>query len=101
MTLSLDLNTSQQEKVKQLYLEMSNDRPEMSKNRNEMTDTQKYEARSAMLDRKIAFKKQMKDILTEEQMRKWEGLQSERHSSKSKRNYRTKGRTIDKNKLQD
>ena len=91
MTLALDLNASQQQKVKQLFLKAENDRPVTSPNRSEMTDTQKYEAKSAMMDRRIAMKKEMKQILTEEQMTKWELQQGDRHGkSRGKRNQESK-----------
>jgi hypothetical protein len=76
MTLALDLNASQQQKVKQLFLKAENDKPETRPKRSEMTDTQKYEAKSVMLDRRITMKKEMKEILTEEQFTKWERQQS-------------------------
>ncbi len=78
MTLALDLNATQQQKVKQIILKAENDRPATRPNRGEMTDAQKYEAKSAMLDRRIAMKKEMKEILTEEQMAKWELQQRHR-----------------------
>ncbi len=88
MTLALDLTASQQQKVKQLILKAENERPERPENWKEMTDTQKYEAKSAMLDRRIAMKKELKEILTEEQMTKWEVQQSHRREGiKSKRNH--------------
>lgn len=80
MTLALDLTTAQQQKVQQLILKAENNKPERPENRKEMTDAQKYEAKSAMLDRRIAMKKELKEILTEEQMTKWELQQSLRHS---------------------
>ncbi len=79
MTLALDLTASQQEKVKQVFLKTESNKPERPKNREEMTDAQKFEAKSAMLDRRIAMKKELKEILTEEQMVKWEAKQSQRH----------------------
>ncbi|MEH6763762.1 MAG: hypothetical protein V7655_04610 [Aequorivita antarctica] len=82
MTLALDLNASQQQKVKQLILRAENNRPERPENRKEMTDAQKYEAKSAMLDRRISMKKELKEILTEEQMTKWELKQSQRHDKR-------------------
>lgn len=101
MTTSLDLNADQQEKMRQLFLEKRNERSGMYKNRKEMTDAQRDEAKKAMLDRRITFKNQMKDILTEEQITKWKDLQSERHSVKSDRGYSGKTRMNHKNKLQD
>jgi len=78
MTLALDLSASQQQQVKQLILKAENDRPTTRPNRSEMTDAQKYEAKSAMLDRRITIKKELKKILTEEQMTKWESQKSHR-----------------------
>lgn len=88
MTLALDLTASQQQKVKQLILKAENERPERPENWKEMTDTQKYETKSAMLDRRIAMKKELKEILNEEQMTKWEVQQSHRREGiKAKRNH--------------
>jgi len=78
MTLALDLNDPQQQKVKQLFLDMAKNKPARSKMK-EMTDQQKFEAKSAMLDRRIAMKKQLKEILTEEQFTKWE---KDKHAKK-------------------
>ena len=72
LTLALDLNQSQQQKVKDLFLEMDKTKPKRPENWKEMTDAQKFEAKNAMLDHRIAMKKEMKNILTEEQMVKWE-----------------------------
>ena len=86
MTLDLGLNDSQQTKVQQLLVEMEKNRPARIENKSEMTDTQKFEAKSARLDRQIAMKKQLKEILTEEQMAKWEkNHQHKRHTMKGKR----------------
>lgn len=98
MTLALDLNASQQQKVKQLILKTENNKPERPENRKEMTDSQKYEAKSEMLDRRIAMKKDMKQILSEEQMTKWELQQSQRnHQRKAKGNAKGKEESKGKN----
>ncbi len=94
MTTSLDLNADQQAKMKKILLERSIERSGMYKNRNEMTVVQKEEAKKNMLDRRIAFKKQMTEILTKEQVTKWESLQSEKRG-------KTKGGKMHKNKLKD
>lgn len=85
MTLDLGLNDSQQAKVKQLFVDMGKNKPERPENKSEMTDAQKFEAKSAMLDRQIAMKKQLKEILTEEQLTKWEkGHQHKRERLRGK-----------------
>jgi len=78
MTLALDLNQSQQEKIKKVFLEMEATKPQRPQNWKEMTDTQKFEAKNTMLDSRIAMKKEMKNILTEEQFTKWEKQQQHR-----------------------
>lgn len=86
MTLALDLNQSQQEKVKKVFLEMEATKPKRPHNWKEMTDTQKFEAKNTMLDSRIAMKKEMKNILTEEQFTKWEKQQQHReHRFKNKK----------------
>lgn len=87
MTLDLGLNEAQQTKVNQVLFEMQKNKPERSENRKEMTDTQKFEAKAAMLDRRIAMKKAMKEILTEEQYTKWDKSQGHKqcHSNNKKR----------------
>ncbi len=87
MTLTLDLNESQQKKVKQVFLDNAKNKPARSENAKEMTDQQKFEAKNAMLDRRIVMKKQMKEILTEEQIVKWEKSQhNKRGNSRNKGN---------------
>lgn len=85
MTLDLDLNDSQQSKMKQLFVDMEKNKPALPENKSEMTDAQKFEAKNAMLDRQIAMKKQLKEILTEEQLTKWEkGHQNKRDHMRTK-----------------
>lgn len=90
MTLVLNLNETQQAQVNQLLLDMEKNKPERPENRKAMTDAQKFEAKKAMLDRRIALKKEMKKILTEEQYAKWEKKQQlkERHYRNKMRNER-------------
>ena len=86
MTLDLNLNETQQAQVNQLLLDMEKNKPERPENRKEMTDVQKFEAKNAMLDRRIAMKKEMKQILTEEQFTKWEnGKQYQERRFKNKK----------------
>ncbi|MDG1730668.1 MAG: hypothetical protein P8K68_02390 [Algibacter sp.] len=81
MTLFLDLNDSQQAKIKKINLENATKRKAMMaerKAKKESADAQKptQEERlkmvNASLDHKIAMKAKMKDILNEEQYTKWE-----------------------------
>ncbi|OAD90826.1 hypothetical protein A7A78_14040 [Aequorivita soesokkakensis] len=86
MTLDLGLNDSQQTKVKQLFVEMEKNKPARPENKSEMTDAQKFEAKSAMLDRQIAMKKQLKEILTEEQLTKWEKSRHHKRDNMKRKN---------------
>ena len=92
MTLELNLDDSQQQKVKQLFVEMLKHNPARS-NMKEMTDEEKFEAKSARLDRRIAMKKQLKEILSEGQFTKWEkSIQDKRRGySRHKRNSEKRG----------
>ncbi|MDN3724738.1 hypothetical protein QRD02_10110 [Aequorivita sp. SDUM287046] len=90
MTLVLDLTPTQQQQVKQIILKSENEKPQRPTNWKEMTDTQKYEAKSAMLDRRIAMKKEMKQILTEEQLTKWEQARSKKHGKHKARQHQGK-----------
>ncbi len=85
MTLDLDLDKSQQEKMKTLLLEQENNKAQfkaerISKKEGDVKPSKEemYKKRSQMLDQQIEFKGKMKNILNKEQMAKWEKMQSER-----------------------
>ncbi|MDU8885617.1 Spy/CpxP family protein refolding chaperone [Yeosuana sp. MJ-SS3] len=88
MTLALDLTEEQQEKIQKINLENAKQRKakiEAHKSMKEnagfekLTDEQKLELKNARLDKQIAHKKQMKEILTEEQYKKWSENMEKRH----------------------
>jgi|26BtaG_2_1085354.scaffolds.fasta_scaffold00004_94 Spy/CpxP family protein refolding chaperone len=70
MTLELDLNDSQQAKVKQLFLEKEKSRSKISEKRSEMTADEAFAFRNERLDRRLEIKRGLKEILTEEQFQK-------------------------------
>lgn len=75
MTLHLDLTEKQQVAVEKLELEKATQRKAQFKNkkdRKELSDTERFELKTKMLDEKIAYKKEMKSILTDDQYEKWE-----------------------------
>ena len=78
MTLALDLSTGQQAQVMALQLDLEQKRQEKIENREErkdrkeLTSEQLYEMRSARLDEAIRVKKEMKNILTDEQFAEFE-----------------------------
>lgn len=81
MTLALDLNVSQQSKIKSILTEDAKTRKskmEDFKARKEegkkMTADEKYTIQNTRLDYQIAQKNEMKSILTAEQFSKWEKM---------------------------
>ena len=87
MTLHLDLNDAQQQKIMALNLENAQDRKSMMENRKKMMENKeskeiskedKLKIKNTMLDKQIATKKKMKDILDEKQYAKWEEMAAKR-----------------------
>lgn len=72
LTLDLDLNISQQNQVKELFLKSIQNNPQIGKKRSEMTSNEKFELKNTMLDQRIKIKKGLKEILNEDQFQKWE-----------------------------
>ena len=84
MTLHLDLNKSQQAEIKKINLENATKRKAMMAERKarkesgeiqKPTQEQRLEMLNTKLDRKIAMKAKMKNILDKEQYTKWEKAQ--------------------------
>ncbi len=79
MTLDLDLNDKQQKDLKKLLTEQNKKREEAKAKREaaKKTDTkpstdERFAMKTKMMDEQIAFKAEMKKILNEKQMTKWE-----------------------------
>lgn len=88
MTLDLDLNAKQQEQISKIIAEQSAKHEAMKAERKAMKEKEKaerFERRNKMLDEQIAMKNKLKDILTPEQMTKWEA-----HKEKNKEHFRGK-----------
>ncbi len=86
MTLKLDLNESQQTKVHTLLLAKATDmkaKKAVKKDRNAMSDQEKYDAKMARLDSQIEMKAQMKSILSTEQYAKFENGKKRRNMKKN------------------
>lgn len=90
MTLDLDLNASQQNKLKPILLENHKKKEERFKkmqakrtNQSKLTKEERYEMNNELLDNQIALKAKMKDILTPAQFEKW-NAQREEMSRKGK-----------------
>lgn len=95
MTLKLDLTDSQVSQIKPLLEKRTEERVKMHEKRKaskeankELTADQRYDIKNKKLDEKIAFKKRMKQILNEEQYKKFEKMASHRkgkHGKKGKK----------------
>ena len=86
MTLHLDLDENQQSRIYQLNLQLAEQRKsEMEKRegKEKPTAQEMYEHRIAMLDQQIEMKKQLKEVLTQEQFAKLE-LQHEKRRGRRK-----------------
>lgn len=93
MALILDLSDNQQDQVKKLVLASEVKSDEMKRNRKEKKEISKeelFELRKQRLDQKLEMKRDLKTILTKEQMEKFEksqiakSLKREHHRSKNK-----------------
>jgi len=96
LTLLLDLNQAQQQEIKKLYQEKAQERKALMAERKKMSaeDVEKskenrFERKNARLDRELAHQEKMKQILNEEQFKKWQDSRSEMRKShyKNKRRY--------------
>ena len=81
MTLLLDLNESQQRELYKVNLEQSKKQKARIKLRQEQktqdkpeTSQELFEKMSQSLDDKIAYKNQLKSLLSKEQFKKWSAL---------------------------
>lgn len=92
MTLDLDLNDKQQKEVKVLLtaqhkkMEEAKAKRKAAKAENRKpTSEERYAMKNKMLDEQIAFKADMKKILTEKQMEKWEEQKADRQENRMER----------------
>ena len=88
MTLALDLNEKQQQQIQEIHLEKAIERQahrEEREDRDSKPDAdERFQMMNERLDKQIAVKDQMKDILSNEQFEKWEKLNLSRGRSKMK-----------------
>jgi len=99
MTLALDLNKGQQDKMYSLNLAGTKDRKQQMEARKKaigkaegkkpkLSSEEKFQRMNTQLDKKIAFKNNVKSILSEAQFQKWERLQKHSKSKKRKQHMR-------------
>jgi len=97
MTLALDLSEDQQAKIQKMNLENAKERKarmeahkamKESNSFSTMSKEDKLKMKNERLDRQIAFKKQMKEILNAEQYKKWsENMEQQHHNRERKMKY--------------
>ena len=97
MTLALDLSDAQEKKVYQLELAKAKERKtrrEAHQNGKNLDQADKFDRQEERLERQITYKRSLKDILTKEQLLKWEKMQHHRRGQRKGegRSERKKGR---------
>ena len=95
MTLALDLNTAQQKEIQTLNLENAKEREALMLERkvkkeqaeqSKPSADERFDFQNERLDRMIAQKGKMKQILSEEQFQKWERINHHRSSHRKEGN---------------
>ena len=88
MTLALDLNGAQQSQLLALETTKATERQSQKaarKQQGELSSEALFELKKNRLDQQIAYKKEMKSILTEAQFQKWEEGKKRKHRMKKHR----------------
>lgn len=91
MTLRLDLTDRQQQQVESIFLDQAIERQKKREARNGKAEGEKpskeefLKMENQRLDHQIEMKRQMKEILSEEQYAKFEKMKPRRHHKKGKR----------------
>ncbi|NNK88158.1 MAG: hypothetical protein HKO90_07725 [Flavobacteriaceae bacterium] len=99
MTLDLDLSDSQYDKIYQIHLKNAQHRQarmaEIKKQQDEGTWTrpskeERFKMMNERLDKQIATKKELKNILDDEQFERWEANAKQAHKKRDMRKHRSK-----------
>ena len=92
MTLQLDLSQDQQAKIKPILAEkyafkkqLHEQRKKARENNEKPSLNEQFDTKNKMLDQKIAFKKEMKRILNNQQYERFEKMQARKEHGKKKR----------------
>ena len=92
LTLALDLSDKQAEQFMSLHLEHAKLREKQhtlrksreEENRTKLTEEERYAMQNARLDQRIAFQKEVKKILSEEQFENWKKIRRHHGSKRHK-----------------
>ena len=90
MTLALDLNAQQVDKVYKVQLEQAQKRKAFmderkKEDRPELTKEQRFELETKKLDNQIAVQKEMKSILTADQFEKWRKMKNNKNQKRKRK----------------
>lgn len=92
LTLALDLSENQQQRVLALNTVVAKERKQKMEARKakmekkeKLTSDEKYAMLNERLDAKIAYKKKMKQILSEDQYKRWEKMMARKGNRKHKK----------------
>ncbi|PHQ57469.1 MAG: hypothetical protein COC16_00850 [Lutibacter sp.] len=93
MTLNFDLDENQQKSIYKMMLKNTEERKAKRQNGRTQTQEERFEFENTRLDRQLAHKEEIKNILTAEQFEKWEKLAKRkgRSGKKGMKNARTNG----------
>ena len=91
MALHLDLNQNQQQELAKLFAAEFTEVRKLREARKEMDNSEidRFELRNAQLDRQLAFKAELKEILSDEQYALW---QKHQHRKMAQRGHRSRDR---------
>ncbi len=85
LVLALDLDENQKQKIYDISLRKVKEADALRNNkekRSELTDKERFDKKNQMLDKQIAYKKEMKEILNKEQYEKFERNMLEKRSKR-------------------
>lgn len=102
MTLDLDLNATQQGEIYKMKLAEIKDRRAKMEEREKIKDKEgskeklskeeRYKRINDALDAKISHKQKMKQVLNDEQFKKWESTHKRHHSKRKKQRHNSRKR---------
>lgn len=97
MVLALDLSEAQQKKVEKLNESWEAKRAKMKltkEERESLSQEERFEHKNARLDEKIAYKREMKQILTDEQYSKFEKMREQKARQGNRKAPKGKGQAF-------
>ena len=88
LQLALDLEEHQIAPLKAVLRKYQTQKPERSENPRERNSEERYQAQMDRMEARLAFQKEMKTVLNEEQYAEWKRRMPIRHRSRTQMAYR-------------